>query len=147
MRPNADFGLYKDPAEQQKQAANGANLLKVGRRHQFLNQNAKSHSSEQTLLGRDGTQDDLWVDLPTDYVPYHIGASMDGSILALVGALHSKSYQIIRPAARALANLALVPQNRPKIVAAGGLIPLIRLTNNNDRSIAFEASRALLHLR
>ena len=47
---------------------------------------------------------------------------MDGSILALVGALHSKSYQIIRPAARALANLALVPQNRPKIVAAGGLI-------------------------
>ena len=146
-RPNGDYGLYQDPVEQQKRNESGENILKAGRRHSFMMPKVKSHKKLLNDIDRDGTQDDLWVDLPTDYVSYHIGSSVEGAIPALIGALHSKSIQVIRPAARALANLALVPQNRPKIVAAGGLVPLVLLTNNPNRIIAFESSRALLHLR
>ena len=144
IRPNADHGLYPTLKERLNEKTTSRTSSQRGRRQSFLKRTKipEHHSSHV-----DYSMEDLWYDLPPDYVSYYMGNQTIGLIPALVGALATDSAEITMTAARTIANLALIVDNRPKILAAGALIPLVRLTNHKNPIVAFESSRAMLHLR
>ena len=142
-RPNAKNSLYLDPIKEREQFQNSTGN-RQGRRHLFFNVDLiPSQHSRLSALSLEET----WVDLPPDYVATYMGQSSLGIIAALVGALDTDASEVLRSCTRALGNIALVGSNRPKIIAAGAMMSLVRLSNHLDPRVALEASRAILHLR
>lgn len=70
----------------------------------------------------------------------------EGAIDCLITLLDSQSDLIQRQAAKALANLGVNNENKPKIADAGGLPKLLRLADSKLISVRIEAIAALANL-
>lgn len=72
--------------------------------------------------------------------------SEEGAIESLVGLLDSNNELIQRQSAKALANLGVNGDNKPKIADAGALPKLIRLAGVHQMAVRIEAIAALANL-
>lgn len=70
----------------------------------------------------------------------------EGAIASLIGLLDSTNDLIQRQAAKALANLGVNSENKPKIADEGGIPKLIRLASIAQTSVKIEAIAALANL-
>jgi HEAT repeat protein len=70
----------------------------------------------------------------------------EGAIASLIGLLSSPNELIQRQSAKALANLGVNTDNKPKIAAAGGIPKLIVLAGTSLVSVRIEAIAALANL-
>lgn len=70
----------------------------------------------------------------------------EGAIECLIGLLGSNNDLIQRQSAKALANLGVNPENKPRIAAAGGIPKLIALAGTSVIPVKIEAVAALANL-
>lgn len=70
----------------------------------------------------------------------------EGAIECLIGLLTSPSELIQRQSAKALANLGVNADNKPRIAAAGGIPKLIALAGTSLIAVKIEAVAALANL-
>jgi HEAT repeat protein len=70
----------------------------------------------------------------------------EGAIRSLIELLDSSNELTQRQSAKALANLGVSNENKPKIAAAGGIPKLIRLAGTISIGVRIEAIAALANL-
>ncbi len=70
----------------------------------------------------------------------------EGAIECLICLLESSNDLIQRQSAKALANLGVNPDNKPKIAEAGGIPKLVRLAGTPQIAVRIEAIAALANL-
>lgn len=115
------------------------------RQKALFNQKPQSNRGGTFLMQFENVGDEPLI--PFDAMLYKVGHPEEKVVPALIALLFTDVNEIVEPALRGLANLALYHGNRLHMLELGVLRPLLTLSNSASDVIQFQACRALNNLR